>query len=285
MKLFLYKYRKFAFFIFFILIPLLCFAAKDNKDYLFNRTIDSLIEFFIGCIFYSPFILALAFIFGSLAYIFIAPIVLRAKIKDYCQKHNLKFIRETKKLPYNYLFKFIHFNCDYKFTDLMVGERSGISFILGDCHFGCTSGSASAYRYFTFLLFKSSNSNFPYFFLRKEIDLDKFKRPQYIINGKHSSIENKFSKSISFYESEYLLIDEDNEFTEELKPIVDDIDSSYNFFNENRRKLFLKNSQIDTVYEGYKNTLVIARTTKIDSFKERMKLFESSLSLFVNIDK
>ncbi len=268
-------------------MPLLCFADNDSSknNYLFNRTIDSLIEFGIGCIFYSgPFIAAL-FLFGSLGYVVFAPILLREKIKKYCQNNNLQYVKETNELPDGYMFKFIDIKCKYSFTDLMIGKRLGVSFILGDCYLNYSSGSAKVSKYFTFLLFKSDNFNSPYFYLKNEIDLEYFKRGLTLINCKHTSMEAKFSKNISFYQAKNLLIKEDEDFSEKLEPVVDDIESAEIFFNENRRKLFLKYYPSESIYEGKDNNFVIVKTNRLLSFKDRLSLLEKNLSLFINISK
>lgn len=184
-------------------------------------------------------------------------IILTKKLKDYCQKNNFKFIKESTKIPVEKKLYTSNVANTKNYYMIEMGKKQDIAYIL--CHYYPRNSATSA-GYRTICVMIKEGVHFPHFVLgdyeakpKDSILLDSIK-----MNKVSFKDDEKFSKR-------FFVKSKDSEISD--------------FFNDNIRNVFKMIKSKEYYYEGNEDVFVVSYSSP-SMFEKRMELLNFSLDLF-----
>ncbi len=270
----------------FILTSNICFAFNSRHNKGLSLTNISLSIVFLLIIVSVP-----------LYFLVYLPYIKRKKIKEFCDKNNLKFTAESKKLPDNISLKFINFNAgkngDCTFKNIMQGTKNDISFIMCEFSFKYTEGCTKVYSpSFPLFILKRPNISFPYFLLRRRNDITGFQKILSVsMSGGYEMktrkaeelLMQKYKNMICYYQNILLNLQEDQQFNKKFDIDVDNEQEAKQYIDDNVRRFFAEKSKPQFIYEGNGDLFTISSSKSFSTFEDMIMFFQDQLKFYMEL--
>ncbi len=239
----------------FIIIPSIVYAGKGKV------VLTGIPALIVGSLIFIIYLFAVFAIPGYILYgVLIRPYFLKKKIKEYCQKNNLKFIDEAKKIPVEKKLYTSNVARETNYYMIEMGKKQDISYLL--CHFYPRIGTSAGYR--TICVMSKEGVVLPHFVLGENSPM---KVDQFLLNSL-VRVETKSFNDDKDFSNRFFVKSNDSEVV--------------NYFNYNIRRIFKGIDNKNYYYEGNENVFVVSRSAP-STFEERINHLEFSFDLFNNL--
>ena len=259
------KYRKltaklFCFLLFFF-IPAISYAtvrSKSNGEGGIVGLILILVTFIV---------LIGGFVGGVMLLTYIVRSRAKKKTIEYCRQNNLNFIEKAERLPIGDDFNLVNIETGKKrkFKNIMVGDKNGIPFILGEYDFKYQEGNSINFVVANFCVMNDDNLNFPNFFLKKNL----FVNPNTCVASK-------------FMVGKKIVLEKNKDFSSKYVIKSDSKDSVKAFFDDEIIEVFKNTFPEDCVCE-VKNGTIMLYENILMNFDTKIKFLNDSLVFFAAI--
>lgn len=253
------KTKLLCFFIIF-LFPSICFAAKYGRS---SGGKSKGVVVFLVLFFFMAIVF---FIVGILFIINLIRKKLSKETIEYCNKNGYKYVEKASKLPIGDDFALVNIGTRRGFRTLMVGEKNGVPFILGDYDYKIRQGSTIYFLTATICVMTDSDSSFSHFYLADNSYKNYYSgiRLLDLLGGKKTEIIN--NKTFS---SKYLI---KSDYPEEVN----------SFFDENKIEIFNTNFKENYLCEAKGKSLMLFENN-IMRMEDKIQFLDDSTKMFSSI--